>query len=77
MAIDEVVYTRESLKRSLKALLEVVDKAAENYDPSEVINVDDIMVVAMTMGVRERVTDYVKALQAHKDAIQSLSPSDR
>jgi hypothetical protein len=73
MTIDEVVYTRESLKRHLQEMVDALDKAGESYDPSGEAPIEDIVVVAMTMGLVASVTAYRDALMAHITAAKELN----
>lgn len=62
MSLDEIVFTREALRRELVAQIDVLDKAAESYDPELDTPVDDFvaaMTVATAIGARN---DYVAAV---------------
>lgn len=71
MSIDEIVYTREALRRELVAQLEMLEKAAASYDPAEDVPQDDFIVAmsvvmpgprhAYANAVSERITQRAEA----------------
>lgn len=70
MPLDEVVYTRENLRRKLQDMVGILDKAGAEYDPSDTMPVGDMaFVLALSIGGIAEMRPYVLALKAHAEAV--------
>jgi hypothetical protein len=67
MPMDEVVFTREKVKRTALELVEQLEKADREYDPSEAVNMEDVISAAGLLALRAQADEYVKALKAHAE----------
>lgn len=58
--MDELVFLRETLRRSLLAAAEQLEKAAEGYDPEATPTEDIVGAVAVSMGLQVEVQKYTE-----------------
>ena len=67
--MDEIVYQREHLRRTLDELQGLLAKAADTYDPEEDLPRDDTIVAVMaSFQLGEAVRKYTEAIKARMDA---------
>lgn len=63
--MDELVFTRERLRRLIIQTDKALVKAAETYNPEDALPFDDILVALLLKAVHEATREYSKSLMVH------------
>lgn len=75
MPLDELVFTREALRRELVAAAELAEQVTNDYDPEEDIPVQDLALAIMLSAVQQKITQYTLALRARSEVRKDLGSS--
>jgi hypothetical protein len=63
--MDEIVFTRETLRRDLLEVIELLEKASASYDPEADVPRDDFVAAFTIVGGQKACDDYASAV-AHR-----------
>jgi hypothetical protein len=70
--MDEIVFTREKLRRELLEAIDMLEKASASYDPEADVPVDDFAAAFTIAAGRSARADYANAV-AHR--VKSRAPA--
>lgn len=63
--MDELVFSREQLRRLLRQADKALGEASDAYDPSDTLPVEDTMALMFMQAVHEATKAYSQAMMVH------------
>ena len=70
--MDELVFTRETLRRALLSTAESLDKAASKYDPEE-HPIEDVLAAFALIGLQAPMREYAEMVQRRLGIDKTIS----